>query len=168
MSFVWQWERQGCAFCVYFAVFMSDVTFVVIWAWYGAPEHTWARPAQILIISPRDMSGSSVPVAGLCRALLGKVSPWPRSGHRSHQLMPSEAIRDTRCQQRGAGAFCCGDGFASWSKQNRDRVGDTGLGSHWSGTCSSGGRSVSEKNLLTVVCLLNILIFWILDYRILN
>ena len=46
-SFVWQGERQGCAFCVYFAVFMSDVTFVVIWAWYGAPEHTWARPGQL-------------------------------------------------------------------------------------------------------------------------
>ena len=25
---------------------------------------------------------------------LGKVSPWPRSGHRSHQSTPSEAIRD--------------------------------------------------------------------------
>ena len=50
-----------------------------------------ARPGQILIISPQDMSGSSVPVA---RAGAGKVSPWPRSGHRSHQSTPSEAIRD--------------------------------------------------------------------------
>ena len=126
------------------------------------PDNFSPRHVGVKCASGRALPGSaweSVSLAEVRSPLTPAHAIW---GH------PGPGARDTRCQQRGAGAFCCGDGFASWSKQNRDRVGDTGLGSHWSGTCSSGGRSVSEKNLLTVVCLLNILIFWILDYRILN
>ena len=132
--------RVLCTRCVY--------TFLCVYVWSdlscdlcvieGSGAH---MGSTVLIISPRDISGSSVlqccrhasgpGPGGKCLLGRGQVT-WP--GLRS---VSGEAIRAarryTRCDagitRGGAGAFCCDD-FALWSKQNKDRVGDTGLRDH--------------------------------------
>ena len=105
------------------------------------PDNFSPRHVGVKCASGQDRGRESVSLAEVRSPLTPVHTIW---GH------PGPGAQDTRCQHRGVGAFCCGDGFASWSKQNRDRVGDTELGSHWSGTCGFGGQSISEKNLLTV------------------
>ena len=117
----------------------------------------------VLIISPRDISGSSV--LQCCRhasgpRTRGKVSPWTRSGH---VLAWTEIIiwRPSGPQQEGGtpgvmpawirAAFCCDD-FALWSRQHKGR----------------GHRVAGSPVALWGTCCPNILIFWILDYRFLN
>ena len=179
---MWQWERQEYAF-------MCLLCCVYVWMWpllwSECDRGLWSthgQPAQILIISPRDISGSSVPCAGVrwhgagtmaCsgKCLLGRGQVTSGPGLTDHYL---EAIRPLSLSSGGTGARCQIRRHQSEPglfvamilpcDRNKTRIG--------SGTPGCAGITlihlwlwVFRGNLLTCP---NILIFRILDYRILN
>ena len=120
----------------------------------------------VLIISPRDISGSSVPVApggpgGKCLLGRGQVTCWPGLLDWDHYL---EAIRATarrwytRCDagittEVERGLFVAMILPCDWDKTRIE---------------GRGHRVAGSPVALWGTCCPNILIFWILDYGIFN